>query len=84
MEITKVVGNRVLLKPIEKKTKSGLIVSAGTLDELPNYAIVELVGEGINLDIGSKVIYNRGRIVKLEDGLLLVDYHDILCIVSNG
>ena len=94
----KPLGDRVVVKPVEKeeRTKSGIVLP-DTAKEKPQEGIVEAVGPGrildngtkipIELKVGDKVLYakyadNEFKIEEVE--YLIVSEKDVLAIVSNG
>jgi len=95
----KPLGDRVVVKPVEKeeKSKSGIVLP-DTAKEKPQEGIVEAVGTGRILDngtkipmelkIGDKVLYAKyaGNEFKIEEiEYLIVSEKDVLAIVaSNG
>jgi chaperonin GroES len=95
----KPLGDRVVLKPVEKeeKTKSGIVLP-DTAKEKPQEGIVQAVGTGRILDNGThvpmelkegdKVLYAKyaGNEFKIDEvEYLIVSEKDVLAIVgSNG
>ena len=94
----KPLGDRVVLKPVErkKKTKSGIVLP-DTAKEKPQEGIVEAVGTGRILDngtkvpnelhVGDKVLYAKyaGNEFKLDDvEYLIISEKDVLAVVGNG
>jgi chaperonin GroES len=92
------LGDRVVLKPVEReeKTKSGIVLP-DTAREKPQEGIVEAVGTGRILDngqkvpmeltVGDKVLYAKyaGNEFKLEDvEYLIISEKDVLAVVGNG
>jgi chaperonin GroES len=95
----KPLGDRVMIKPVEKeeKTKSGILLP-DTAKEKPQEGIVQAVGTGRILDngtkvpmelkVGDKVLYAKyaGNEFKLDEvEYLIVSEKDVLAVVgSNG
>ena len=94
----KPLGDRVVLKPVEReeKTKSGIVLP-DTAKEKPQEGIVEAVGKGRLLDngqlvptevsIGDRVLYARyaGTEFKVDEvEYLIVSEKDVLAIVSSS
>ncbi len=85
------LADRVALKQLEaeEKTKSGIILSAGS-QEKPSEAEVVAVGPGtkdvkMELKVGDKVFYSKyaGTEVKLDDEeYILIKQSDVLAIVK--
>ena len=94
----KPLGDRVVVKPVEKeeKTKSGIVLP-DTAKEKPQEGIVEAVGTGRILDngtkipmelkVGDKVLYAKyaGNEFKVDEiEYLIVSEKDVLAILANG
>ena len=94
----KPLGDRVVLKPVEKeeKTKSGIVLP-DTAKEKPQEGIVQAVGTGRILDngtkvpmelkVGDKALYAKyaGNEFKLDEiEYLIVSEKDVLAVVANG
>jgi len=95
----KPLGDRVVVKPVEReeKTKSGIVLP-DTAKEKPQAGIVEAVGTGRILDngtkvpmelkVGDKVLYAKyaGNEFKLDEiEYLIVSEKDVLAVVgTNG
>src|SRR2546426_11107819 len=92
------LGDRVVVKPVEKeeKTKSGIVLP-DTAKEKPQEGIVEAVGTGRILDngtkvtmelkVGDKVLYAKyaGNEFKLDEiEYLIVSEKDVLDVLANG
>ncbi|MEO8745402.1 MAG: co-chaperone GroES [Candidatus Dormiibacterota bacterium] len=91
------LGDRVVVKPVEKeeKTKSGIVLP-DTAKEKPQEGIVEAVGTGRILDngtkvpmelkVGDKVLYAKyaGNEFKLDEvEYLIVSEKDVLAVLSS-
>ena len=94
----KPLGDRVVVKPVEKeeKTKSGIVLP-DTAKEKPQEGIVQAVGTGRILDngtkipmelkVGDKVLYAKyaGNEFKVDEiEYLIVSEKDVLAVVANG
>lgn len=94
----KPLGDRVVLKPVEKEetTKSGIVIP-DTVEEKPQEGIVEAVGTGrvldngtrvpVEIEVGDKVLYAKysGSEFKLDEiEYLILPERDVLAIVGNG
>src|SRR5438445_11296618 len=94
----KPLGDRVVVKPVEKeeKTKSGIVLP-DTAKEKPQEGIVQAVGTGRILDngtkvpmerkVGDKVLYAKyaGNEFKIDETeYLTVSEKDVLAVVGNG
>ena len=94
----KPLGDRVVLKPVDKeeKTKSGIYLP-DTAKEKPQEGIVEAVGTGRLLDngtkvpmelkVGDRVLYAKyaGNEFKVDETeYLIVSEKDVLAVVGNG
>ena len=85
------LADRVALKQLEaeEKTKSGIILSAGS-QEKPTEGVVVAVGPGtkdvkMELKVGDKVFYSKyaGTEVKMEDEeYILIKQSDVLAIIK--
>ena len=87
----KPIGERVLLKPInkEEKTKSGILLSSKSSNtDTKNEAEVVALGKGEKLEgikVGDKVIFNKFSGNEIEDGdikYLIVNADDILAVIE--
>ncbi|OHD54148.1 MAG: co-chaperone GroES [Spirochaetes bacterium GWF1_51_8] len=85
----KPLGNRVLIKMEEKKTKtqSGIIIPETANQEKTTEGIVDAIGtdEAITVKKGDKVIYDKyaGTQIKIDDkDFLLLSMDDILAVVE--
>ena len=85
----KPLGNRVLIKMEEKKTKtqSGIIIPETANQEKTTEGIVEAIGtdEAITVKKGDKVIYDKyaGTQVKIDEkDYLLLSIDDVLAVVE--
>jgi chaperonin GroES len=94
----KPLGDRVVVKPVDKeeKTKSGILLP-DTAKEKPQEGIVQAVGTGRILDngtkvpmelkVGDKILYAKyaGNEFKLDEvEYLIVSEKDVLAIVSSN
>jgi chaperonin GroES len=94
----KPLGDRVVLKPVDKeeKTKSGIVLP-DTAKEKPQEGIVQAVGTGRILDngtkvpmelkVGDKVLYAKyaGNEFKLDEvEYLIVSEKDVLAVLSSN
>ncbi len=94
----KPLGDRVVLKPVEReeKTKSGIVLP-DTAKEKPQEGMVQAVGTGRILDsgqkvpmelrVGDKVLYAKyaGNEFKLDEiEYLIISEKDVLAVVSSN
>ena len=92
------LGDRVVLKPVEKeeRTKSGIVLP-DTAKEKPQEGLVEAVGTGrvldngskvpVDLKVGDRVLYAKyaGNEFKIEDiEYLIVSEKDVLAVLDQN
>lgn len=79
MEIERLLGNRVVVKPITKETKVGLIMPE---DPLPYpIGIVSQVGDSSPVKVGEKIMYSAYSVITLEDKVI-VSNNDIIAVIK--
>ena len=85
----KPIGNRVLLKPVEKKsrTESGIYIPSSG-DDFDNLGrIIEVGGDVTKVSLGDTVVYSKFSSTEVSDStkkLLIVEEKEILAIVRGS